>query len=93
MGGMGLVMVVEVDPPADPGPGVAPAREGVQVDALVFEGPPRPLDKDIAEEPPLALHGDADAASVLCCTAIWVPGTKMAWNPVISVPMWYLSSL
>lgn len=29
MGSMGPVVVVEVDPPADPGPGVAPAREGV----------------------------------------------------------------
>lgn len=61
MGRMGPVMIIEVDPPADPNPGVAPARDGVQVDALVLEGSPQPLDKDVVEEPPLAIHRDARA--------------------------------
>src|SRR3546814_15769274 len=33
--------------PADPLAGLAPAREGVQVDALVLQRAPQPLDKDV----------------------------------------------
>lgn len=51
-------MIVEVDPPPDSGPGVVPASESVQEDTLVFEGSPQPLDKDVVEEPALAIHGD-----------------------------------
>ena len=33
----------------------------MQVDALVFERPPQPLDEDVVEEPALAIHRDAHA--------------------------------
>ena len=30
----------------------------MQIDALVFEGSPQPLDEDVVEEPALAVHGN-----------------------------------
>lgn len=51
-------MIVDVDPPPDSGPGVAPASESVQEDVLVFEESPQPLDKDVVDEPALAILGD-----------------------------------
>ena len=59
MGGVRPSVIVEVDPSTNPVPGVTSTREGVQVDALVFEGSPKPLNKDVVEEAPLAVHGDA----------------------------------
>ncbi len=40
----------------------------MQVDALVFQGSPQPLDEDIIEEPPLSVHRDAHAgpAQTVC---------------------------
>ena len=35
----------------------------MQVDALVFHTAPEPFDKDVVEEPPLAVHRDAHAGS------------------------------
>ena len=58
MCGVGPVVIIERDPPTDPGPGFAPARKGVQVNAFVFQGPPQSFDEDIVEEPTIAIHGD-----------------------------------
>ena len=60
MGAVRPLVIVEVDPSTNPVPSVTSTREGVQVDALVFEGSPKPLNKDVVEEAPLAVHGDAD---------------------------------
>jgi len=54
-------MVVEGHPPADPLAGLAPAREGMQVGALVLQRAPQPLDKDVVEEAAATIHRDAYA--------------------------------
>ncbi len=36
---------------------------GVQVGALIFQGPPQPLDKDVVEESAFPIHRDAHAGS------------------------------
>ena len=40
MGGVRAPIVIEVDPIADASARIVAAGEGMQVDALVFEGPP-----------------------------------------------------
>ncbi len=67
MGGVRTPVIVDVDPSIDPISGIAPAREGVQIDALVFEGSPKPLDKDVVEKPHLAVHGGRMPASFRRC--------------------------
>src|SRR3546814_5882597 len=61
MGGMRAPMVIKGHPPADPLAGLAPAREGVQVDALVLYRAPQPLDKDVVEKAAAPIHRDAHA--------------------------------
>ena len=35
----------------------------MQVDAFIFQAPPEPFDKDVIEEPALAIHRDAHTGS------------------------------
>lgn len=53
-------MIVEPDPSPDPGLCVPSPCEGVQEDALIFKGSPEPLDEDVVEKTPLAVHGDSN---------------------------------
>ena len=39
--------IVIVDPAADPSPGPGAGLEGLEIDALVLERAPQPLDKDV----------------------------------------------
>ena len=43
--------VVEVDPLADDAPGLEAVGKVVQIDSLVFEGAPEPLDEDVVDAP------------------------------------------
>ena len=43
--------VVEVDPLADDAPGLEAVGKVVQIDSLVFEGAPQPLDEDVVHAP------------------------------------------
>src|SRR5262249_9579273 len=52
--------VVEVEPSADAGPGLGHRRIGIEVDLLVFEAAPQPLDKDVVHAAALAVHADRD---------------------------------
>ena len=52
-------MIVEDHPVADPLTGLPPAREGMQVDALVLQRAPQPFDEDVVEEPAASIHRDA----------------------------------
>ena len=51
-------MIVEAHPVTDPLSGLEPAREGMQVDALIFQRAPQPFDEDVVEEPAAPVHRD-----------------------------------
>ena len=58
---MRTLVVVEGKPPAD-----APARLdhraiGFDEHLLIFQTAPQPLDKDVVQKPPFAVHADPDA--------------------------------
>src|SRR5262252_161172 len=53
--------VVEVQPAANAGLGFGHCRIGIEVDLLVFETAPQPLDKDVVHAAALAVHADRDA--------------------------------
>ena len=52
--------VVEAGIAADPGAGFRNAGVGPQADLLVFDAPPKPLDKDVVAPGALAIHADLD---------------------------------
>ncbi len=52
-------MIVEDHPVADPLTGLPPAREGMQVDALVLQRAPQPFNEDVVEEAAASIHRDA----------------------------------
>lgn len=54
-------MIVELDPRSNARLGLCTARPSMQIDALVFQRPPQAFDKDIVEEPTLAVHQDSGA--------------------------------
>jgi len=60
---MRTLSVVELDPFAGTRLGFRPGLPGMQVDAFIFQAPPEPFDKDVIEEPALAIHRDAHTGS------------------------------
>ena len=52
--------IVEVQIPADRGAGLADAVVGVQIDLLVLDRSPDPLDEDVVAPGALAVHADRD---------------------------------
>src|SRR5438552_17989519 len=58
------LLVVEAEPSADAGLGFGHRRVGIEVDFLVFEAAPQPLDEDIVHAPALAVHADGDPMSL-----------------------------
>ena len=56
MGRVGASLVIEFDPLGDTGFGLRSAFPRIQIDALVFQGPPEPFDEDVVEEATLAIH-------------------------------------
>ena len=55
---MGPSSVVEIQIPADRGPGFADGVVGMQIDLFVFDRLPEPLDEDIVPPGTLAVHAD-----------------------------------
>ena len=55
---------VEADPLADDAPGLEAVGELMQIDGLVFERTPQPLDKDVVQAPAPAVHRDLDAGGL-----------------------------
>src|SRR5215471_17873037 len=53
--------VVKVQPDANTGLSFGDSRIGMEVDLLVFETAPQPLDKDVVHAPAFAVHADRDA--------------------------------
>ena len=54
--------VVEGNPGSDPGARFAPVGTVFEVDVLVLERAPQPLDENVVEETAAPVHRDADAA-------------------------------
>ena len=52
--------VVKVQPAANAGLGFGHCRIGLEVNLLVFETAPQPLDEDVVHAPALAVHADHD---------------------------------
>lgn len=55
---MRTLLVVERDPFRDAGLGLASGFERMQIDALVLQTPPQPLDHDVVHPSALAVHRD-----------------------------------
>src|ERR1700736_5756815 len=58
------LLVIKAEPGADAGLGLGDADIGVEVDLLVFEAAPQPLDKDIVHAAALAIHADRDRVAL-----------------------------
>src|SRR6202040_773930 len=54
------LVIVEAEPGADAGLGLGHRRIGVEVDFLVFEAAPQPLDEDVVHAAAFAIHADRD---------------------------------
>lgn len=56
MGGVRPLVVVEGNPPANPGLCLRAGFPCVQIDAFILQGPPEAFDEYVVEAPPLAIH-------------------------------------
>ena len=56
MGGVSPLVSVEGDPPANAGLGLRAGLPGVQIDALMFQGPPKEFDEDVVEAALFPVH-------------------------------------
>src|SRR5262249_54311901 len=54
------LLVIKTEPGADAGLGLGDTGIGVEVDLLVFQAAPQPLDEDFALVAALAIHADGD---------------------------------
>src|SRR3954447_13906484 len=54
------LFVIVAEPGADAGFGLGDAGIGVEVDLLVFEAAPQPLDEDVVHVAAFAVHADRD---------------------------------
>jgi len=59
------VGVVEINPALETLPDLAAGFKSVQVNALVFQGAPEPLDHDVVHPAPFAIHRNADIGVLL----------------------------
>ncbi len=60
---MRSAVIIEVEIAADRMPCVTDAVIGPQIDLLVFDAAPQPLDKNIISPSPFAVHTDRDVVS------------------------------
>ena len=59
-------VVVEAEPGANPSLGLGNALIGIEVDFLVFEAAPQPLDQDVVHAAALAVHTDHHPVPLQC---------------------------
>lgn len=57
---MGSIGVVVADPTSDPSFCLTAGLEGIEVDALIFQRSPQPLNEDVVHPAALTIHRDAD---------------------------------
>ena len=58
---MGASIIVEGDPFGDAARGFAAVGVALEIDVLVFQRPPQPLDKHVVHPAAAAVHGDRHA--------------------------------
>ena len=58
------LLVIKAEPGADAGLGLGDAGVGVEVDLLVFEAAPQPLDENVVHIAALAIHADGDLVAL-----------------------------
>lgn len=58
---MGSTLVVEPDPLTNALAGLAAAIEGLQIDAFILQGAPKPFDHHVVHPAALAVPGDTDS--------------------------------
>ena len=63
--------VVERQIAGQPVPGGGHAFIGAQVDLLVFDATPEPLDEDVVAPGPLAIHADLEAGVLQCLDEVY----------------------
>src|ERR1700689_192936 len=51
-------VIIEAQPRADPTPRFRRRPVALQEDLFIFQAPPEPLDEDVVQIPPLAIHAD-----------------------------------
>ena len=61
MGSVWAMVVVEGDPAPDASLGLRSGFPGVQVDALILQGPPEAFDEDVVEAAAFPIHRDPGA--------------------------------
>ena len=61
MGSVRALMVVEGDPAPDADPRLRSSFPSVQIDAFILQGPPQPLDEDVVDAAPFAVHRNPSA--------------------------------
>lgn len=64
MSSVGALAVVEGNPASDGDLCLRACFQGVQIDALILQGPPQALDEDVLEAELLAVHRNSDADPV-----------------------------
>src|SRR6476619_2589915 len=92
------LLVIKAEPGADADLGLGDTGIGVEVDLLVFEAAPQPLDEDVVHVAALAIHADGDrvalrgigeivAGELAALVGIWsCPGfVEWCWTWVITV--------
>ena len=57
---MGAFPVVEPEPLLQTRPQLGAVVKGPQIEVLILERPPQPLDKDVVLDPASAVHADVD---------------------------------
>jgi len=58
------LLVIKAEPGADAGLGLGDTGIGVEVDLLVFQAAPQPLDEDVVHVAALAIHADGDRVAL-----------------------------
>lgn len=62
-GGMWRFVIVELDPLSDACLRFRSGFPGTQINAFLFQASPQSFDKNVIEEPTLAIHGNTNAGS------------------------------
>src|SRR5262252_7531887 len=82
---MRALEIVKLDPSGDSGFGLVAIRITLEIDVLVFERAPQPLDEHVVHPAPATVHGDPDAGggqlAVKAALVNWLSVLKISGRP------------